>query len=273
MKILFTDLDGTLLNSSNKISSADIQTVESLGTKGVIRVIATGRSIFITRKVIPKNFPIDYLLFSTGVGILEWKTKKIIYKNFIPRQAAQKIAEILITQKKNFAAHQKIPYNHHYQYFAPNNINDSYNRNKIYKDYITPLKSITDINDSSQFVVILSNKISEFIELQQIIASKIKGIRIVRATSPLNASNNWFEIYSKKVSKGLTAMWLCKKLNISRNNTVGIGNDYNDIDLLKFTHKSFMVENAPSELKKMFEITSSNNHNGVSNVIKKVLSV
>ena len=270
MKIIFTDLDGTLLNPNNKISIQDFQTLENLGAKGIVRVIATGRNIFSAKKVIPNNFPVDYLLFSTGLGILEWKTQTIIYNNFIPRNTAQKIAKILIAQKKDFAVHRKTPYNHYYHYFATNNIQDSNSRNKIYKDYITPLKAIDNINDVSQFVVILSDKISEFIELQKNISSKIQGVRIVRATSPLNNSNIWFEVYPKKVSKGLTALWLCKKLNINRNETVGIGNDYNDIDLLKFTNKSFMVENAPVELKKMFETTSSNAQNGFSQAINEL---
>ena len=270
MKILFTDLDGTLLNSKNTISKKDLQALELLKKKKTIIVIATGRSIYSAKKVLNQNLPIDYLMFSTGLGIMNWKTSKIIYKNSINKNTAKQIIDVLIQQKKDFAAHHQIPNNHFYYYYTANNINDVSVRNKLYENYITPLKSDSNIGKIAQFIVILSSNYSEFIELQTKISTKISGIRIIRATSPLNNSNIWFEIYPKNVSKGLTALWLCKQLNINRNETIGIGNDYNDIDLLKFTKKSFIVENAADNLKKLFEITTSNENSGVANVIKTI---
>jgi hydroxymethylpyrimidine pyrophosphatase-like HAD family hydrolase len=53
-------------------------------------------------------------------------------------------------------------------------------------------------------------------------------------------------------------------------NICGLGNDYNDIDFLNITGKSFMVENAPEDLKKMYELTVSNDENPLSKVIKTI---
>ena len=47
-------------------------------------------------------------------------------------------------------------------------------------------------------------------------------------------------------------------LNIEHNQTVGVGNDYNDFDLLEFTGYSFLTENSPAEIKKSYPGIPSN---------------
>jgi hypothetical protein len=43
-----------------------------------------------------------------------------------------------------------------------------------------------------------------------------------------------------------------------------VGNDYNDLDLLEWAAHSFVVENAPDDMKNRFETVSSNNNGGVA---------
>ena len=74
LQMVITDLDGTLANPEQKISQADLDTLKRLGEMDIIRVIATGRSLYSAIKILDKNLPIDYLLFSSGAGILSWKT-------------------------------------------------------------------------------------------------------------------------------------------------------------------------------------------------------
>ena len=45
MKILFTDLDGTLLNRDKKISSENLEAIDYASRQGNITVISTGRSL------------------------------------------------------------------------------------------------------------------------------------------------------------------------------------------------------------------------------------
>ena len=76
MKAIITDLDGTILPQGENISTSTLHTLEQLGAEGIIRIIATGRTLFAARKFLPDNFPIDYLVFSSGAGIMRWRDKK-----------------------------------------------------------------------------------------------------------------------------------------------------------------------------------------------------
>jgi hypothetical protein len=60
-------------------------------------------------------------------------------------------------------------------------------------------------------------------------------------------------------------------LQIGQENTVGIGNDYNDFDLLEFTGHSFLTENAPSIIKNTFPNLPSNENDAFAFATQLIL--
>ena len=63
-KMIVTDLDGTLLNSEGQVSNRNYETLNKLKDLGHLRVIATGRSLFSTKKILTLDFPFDHLISS-----------------------------------------------------------------------------------------------------------------------------------------------------------------------------------------------------------------
>ena len=53
---------------------------------------------------------------------------------------------------------------------------------------------------------------------------------------------------------------------------MSVGNDYNDLDLLEWTSGSFVVDNAPADLKKRFVGVNSNNDGGVAEAARRWLA-
>ena len=134
IKLVVTDLDGTLLNSSGKVSQEDVDTLLELSRKGVVRAIATGRSPYSFDKVIPVDFPIDYLIFSSGAGTMEWKNKNILYTTELLAEEVQDVADILIQNEVDFMVHEPIPTNHRFLYHqASSNNSDFTHRIEIYQ--------------------------------------------------------------------------------------------------------------------------------------------
>jgi hypothetical protein len=78
------------------------------------------------------------------------------------------------------------------------------------------------------------------------------------------------EIFPEGVSKGHSVDWLCKYLgDIQPNEILAIGNDYNDLDLLNYTPNSYLVSNAPEELKQKFKVVASNDESGFAEAVEK----
>ncbi len=266
-KIVITDLDGTLLNPQHQISDKDFQCLKLLGAHKIYRVIATGRSLYSLNKVLQSNFPIDYLIFSSGSGILNWNSKDILYAQSLNANEVAIIATLLMNMNLNFMIHKPIPDNHYFMYHQTGiETPDFFHRIKIYEKYAQPLTiDPKEFGDACQFVAVIQEDISFY----EYIRNKMSQFKVIRTTSPLDGNSIWIEIFPRAVSKGSAAAWLCQRLGCDPAAVVGIGNDYNDIDLLNWTQHSFVVENAPYELKQKFEITDSNTNSGFTKAVQK----
>jgi len=269
--LIITDLDGTLLNSHHSVSKKDLQILRKLKQKGIYSVIATGRSFFSVKKVLPMDFPIDYLIFSCGAGIMEWNSKNIIFSSQMDPQQVVEISKKLISMDLDFMIQSPIPDNHKFFYYHSGRENPDFHRRiELYKKFAEPLNTnLKDYGPASQIIAISEDGKHIFSKIK----NKIKNIHIVRSTSPLDYKTNWIEIFAQGISKAHTARWLCDKLGISHNNTLAIGNDYNDVKLLEWANASFVVENAPEEIKECFTVTKSNNNSGFSEAVKKVIEI
>jgi len=118
MKRMFvTDYDGTLAADDGKVSQESMKMLEELGEAGVVRVIATGRSLFSLKTVVKKDFPIDYLVFSSGIGIYDWNNNKLLQENDIGESETSEVYNYLIKKKYDFMVQLPVPNNHFFHHF------------------------------------------------------------------------------------------------------------------------------------------------------------
>ncbi len=268
LKMVITDLDGTLLNNSKQVSKMDLETLKKLKNRNIIRVVATGRSLYSSKKVLKDNFPIDYLIFSSGLGLVNWKSKKITSHKVLNNKDIKYISDIFIKNNIDFSIQNSIPDNHHFWYYTSGNKNlDFENRNMIYKKYAKRLVNNKIPNIASQFIGIIPYDLEKFNNIK----NQIENYKIIRASSPLDGKSIWIEVFPKKISKASGVKSICKKLKIKRKQTMSIGNDYNDIDLLNWTNFSYIVSNAPSDLKEIYKLTSSNTNSGFSEAVNNYI--
>jgi len=261
--IIAIDLDGTLLNSNSELSEINRKALLRAQQNGYIVVIATGRSLFSAKKVLVKDLPVDYLVFSSGAGAVDWKTDELLFSNNIPTNKTQYIIDILKKNHLDFMVHKAVPDNH---WFAFHDTNDNYPdftlRKEIYSDYVFNLPSGNWVNESCQFIVMFSD-ISDFYNIKELFSD----MKVIRTTSPLNGETIWMEIFPVNVSKATGVDFLRKKHNLKIKNIVAIGNDFNDIDMLEYAQNSYVVANAPEKLLIKYKKVESNNNDGVAEVI------
>ncbi|MBN1408735.1 MAG: HAD family phosphatase [Calditrichaceae bacterium] len=269
LQMVITDLDGTLADPDQKISAADLNTLKRLGENNIIRVIATGRSLYSVNNVLDKKLPIDYLLFSSGAGILNWKTKKIIKKNSLTVKNIQTINTYLKDIQADFMLHFPIPEDHKFLYYESGKDNPDFKRRiEIYKSFSDCMHSAAITPQSAcHYIIITSNNHITY----KPIANELKAFSVIRTTSPLDKKTLWIEIFPAHVSKGQSAAWLCDQLGVDQKNVLSIGNDYNDLDLLEWSGYSFVVHNAQQLLKKKFNHTKSNHESAFTHAVHQVI--
>ena len=268
VRLVVTDLDGTLLTSQRTLCPKNLETLEYLGGQGVVRMIATGRSLHSARDVLTPALPIDYLAFSSGAGVIQWPSEKLVQTHNLNDAEALNALRVLMELGISCMVHWAIPHNHIFHYWrawegAPR---DFERRLERYRQYAYPIKNLSCIDKPiCQLLGILpSNKLPRFALVQK----KLPQLNVFRTTSPLDHQSVWIEIFPPEVGKASAAAWVAARHQVALERTLAVGNDYNDVDLLDWAALGFVVENAPSPLLRRYRVVCSNDAGGFSHAVQ-----
>ena len=266
--MLVVDYDGTLAASDYKVSESTRKKFIEAGEKNVIRVINTGRSLFSLNTVLDEDFPLDYLVFSTGIGIYDWKDKNLLADYEISEIETFEVYNYLCEQDFDFMVQLPVPDNHYFHHFGDKNRNaDFKSRVSNYEAYgIKPISNCP--RAASQFVIICPENKDYFEQIRL----RFPYLKVVKATSPINHKSIWVEILPKGVSKSSGIEFLMKKLSIPLNEIIVVGNDFYDLDMLNFvtSENAYVVSNAPETLKKTFNVIETNDEDAVAKLIAAI---
>jgi Cof subfamily protein (haloacid dehalogenase superfamily) len=273
LKLVATDLDGTFLRNDKSISKENLDALQSLGERGILRVVATGRNLKKTQEVIADHVPFDYIVFSSGAGVYDCKNEKLLFYQNLNKMVVRHLSDFLVTRDLNFHLFKAVPENYKCWYYRgsiPCSEFESYF--DFHQSQSEPLPVSQDVDsEACQFLVVFPNDLDRFQSLKEEIHRNFPEVKVVRTSSPLDTGYIWMEIFHHSVSKGNGVKFLCDTLKIEHEYTLGIGNDFNDLDLLEFTNYSYMVDNGPQELKGRFLCTESNEENAFAKALKKHL--
>ncbi len=85
------------------------------------------------------------------------------------------------------------------------------------------------------------------------------------------------DLLPRGVSKGWALQRLAVRLGIDRKETLAIGDNWNDVDMLEWAGQAFMMGNAAQELRTMAKVNGwkqapSNDQDGVAHVLETVVA-
>jgi hydroxymethylpyrimidine pyrophosphatase-like HAD family hydrolase len=272
--IFVTDFDGTLLRSDRTVSQVDWTALKRLSDHGALRVIATGRSLYSFNKVADPELPVDFVIFSTGAGICDYPSRRMLRNIGLEPDEVKQAVDVLLSAQLDFMIHDPIPENHRFRYHASGRPNRDFDRRlALYREFAQPLAggSRDGFGPATQLVAVIPPEAG--FDALQLVRDRLTDFSIIQTTSPLDGESTWIEIFLFNVSKGLTSSWLASRLGIDLRDSVSVGNDYNDLDLLEWAETSYVVANAPAALTSRFTCVASNDENGVAEAVERWLRV
>lgn len=273
VKAIIIDLDGTTLPRQwNAISQENREALHQAGEQGIVRILATGRSVFSFQNALPEGLPIDYMVFSSGAGIMRWSDKRILLTRELSPEETLDIANFLWKYDINFTIQQKIPDTHHFYYRNISTPHEDFRRRiENYPGLGISIRDTGEIHGgATQFLVILD---ALQLKLHGEIEERLSNYSVIRSTSPIDNEAIWTEIFAPNVNKGNTCAILLDQLNIPYSECAGLGNDYNDIDFLERCGHPFIVSNAPETLKAKFTNVAADVDDGLAKFIHRSLNL
>ncbi|WP_026672893.1 Cof-type HAD-IIB family hydrolase [Alkalihalobacterium bogoriense] len=284
VKMIATDLDGTLLNEYGVISEQNSEAIKKAQQLGIPVVVVTGRSYVSAKKLVDAvgiTCPIIGLNGAqtfTEEGVL---TKSIpmhrdIYEKVIEMCEQQATHFDIYTSKANFTKSEEsafetllgfIKRSPHYngQLDEARKIAERYIEFEEFKPVENRFTTITE--DVTVFKVICFSPDDERLKR---IRTQLQQIDDLIITASIKEN---LEFNSKDANKGAALAKFAAELQIPMEEVMAIGDNFNDVTMLQMAGRSVAMGNAEEEIKEMCHfVTKTNVEHGVAEAIEEMLA-
>jgi Cof subfamily protein (haloacid dehalogenase superfamily) len=258
IKLVVTDMDGTLLNSQHEVSSRFYELYKELSSKGILFAAASGRQY---NSIVSKLSPIRdkiYVIAENG-GIAMYGDREIVST---PLQASLKNT-ILDTFIGNRNVHPVL--------CARNNAFVSGHSEeflKILKEYYTEFEIINDLHSFKEEVMKIA--VYHFDSSEKYIyplVAPFEDSLMVKISG-----QHWVDISDRNAHKGYALQKIQDQLGIGPGETLVFGDYNNDLEMMALSDYSFAMANAhPNVVKAAKYSTTSNDQLGVETILENLL--
>lgn len=255
--LLVSDLDGTLLDTAQRISPENIEAIRRFREQGGIFTLATGR---MEQSVIPfvQTLQLDVpVIVYNGARIYSPATGEVLYDRHLP--LTQELWDRLLEQADDAVGIFLYRGGEVYTPFR-NEIVEKHER----KDRV-PCILLTDRNVFGDVTKLLL--ISDDLE-------KLKRFECIVEDSGMPnemiySEWNYLEVLPPDVSKGVALQELQRILNLENAYTMAVGDNLNDLSMVRCANRGFAVENAHPDLKEAADdITVHHEQHAIAAIIQ-----
>lgn len=272
-KLVFFDVDGTLLNDHKTINKSTIDAIEKLKDKGFIFCIATGRGLSEGILEIAKIAGLNgYLILANGnfVWDINNETLSLIGRP-IDSTVINAFYKAAVTSKRElnlFFNDGSIK-----AYYFGENVNDEVHDPNFYIS--GPSTYVYNNNDEvkadlDKSIVHISLKAEH--EVIKKYYPILKAFETDKLAQISNVSNVYVEAESFGISKWTGVQFIQKKLNVANEDTYAIGDSLNDLILLTNVTNSVCMGNGSDEVKKIAKtVIGSNNTDAIGTYLNSLV--
>jgi len=267
-RLLAMDMDGTVLNSEKNISPRTDAAIRRALAQGKEVLFATGRCPAEVRRELEEYPDMSYVLCLSGALVLDVRRGKTLADITIPLPLAQQVLAVadgldamvtLYAGDDVFVEHKR---KGHMEYFGCQCFA------KLYDDCAVWVEDIREVLTTHGDRIHKANIFCHTVEDWGKADEGLKGL-------PLNYASgipNNYEISPNGVNKGEGLRLLCEAMGISIEEAIAVGDEGNDVAMIRAAGLGVAMGNAPDWIKVEADyVTADCDHDGVAEVIEKFL--
>jgi hypothetical protein len=274
IKLICTDLDGTLLRDDKTISSFSLEVLKKAKQAGLKIVPVTGRHFDgIDKKIL--DIGLDFAICSNGAALYDLKKNICIREECIDSSIIKKYLDLFeeYDVMSDFFIEKKA-------YTDSRNLDvlKDVNATESVKNYIKNsrinLESIKDFylqnNPSVQKITLNFRYINGKYKNKEKLRKELEKNPLLSCVT--GGANN-LEITSSLATKGECIRFLSKYCGIPVSEIMSIGDTENDLSMLSATGYSVAMGNADDNVKALCDyITDTNENNGAAKAIERIIN-
>ena len=283
MKLFVTDLDGTLLNSAHELTDHSKATIKKAMAMKIPVCIATGRSYRDILQIFKDFEKMPYIISSNGASLYDESGKKL-HGVSIPKNQVREIVNYLKAHHLQFEVADD-----DYTYVTKWGIDllkkeledvgvkDQRKKKELENDVLGivlsqgNLRIVSSIDDMLEKITSV-NSISSISAYLNKINQAMENFTMDKRIRTFSSWKYNFEMTNRDTSKGIALKALCEKLQIDLKDIVVVGDNYNDLSMLKIAGYKVAMENAVENVKSLAdEVILSNDDDGVAHFLQEKL--
>jgi len=249
IKMVVTDLDGTLLYDDKTISPRTKAAFEGLRKKGIKTVYATGRGA----SAIELTSSCQFDGAAHNNGAIAYDGDELLYKKLL---SADSVRELLIACDKAGVRIVAECNNYHYANFD------------IAKEWPWPIQyEIVDFTNHKES----AEKLYAILDSQNVLDVMAKNLGEAQY---LQATRDGFAlVMHEEAQKSKAVAKLAQRWNIDKSEIVAFGDDVNDLDLLEYCGIGVAMGNAVDEVKAIAnQVCDTNENDGIAKWLEENLN-
>ncbi len=260
------DLDGTIINNEKKISEKDRNAIMKARELGIKIIVCTGRppsSAIEFAKDLSGSSTGNYVIAFNGAAIMDVSKEEIIKSFLLPNDLADPIVDVA-----NELDYLVIGFGKD-KYFANMGGDDLTGYIDRVKIPIEIDKNFNKKYKNDYYNILIKNSNRQALE-------KAKDMLHDYAQGKMNmmySASVLLEFFNLNATKGNALKSLSSLLSIPLSNILAIGDNFNDISMLKEAGYSAAVANSEDEVKAIagYVAKNDNNNSAVSEIIEKFI--
>lgn len=280
MNLIAIDLDGTLLGKDGKISEANQEAIRKRQAKGDIVAFCSGRSLH-DMQTIAEVSNLD-VAFICGNGSLTSVNGEIIRSQIL---AGDKLKELMAEVSKAEL---------YFEIYTNKGVYVEKNRQPILEKEKQELFDAPEEREGADTIIQLQQKQYGLVQVDDYLAAGVLDLEpyklfilTFRRQELEKLEDKWkdradislttsgyqkLEIAHPDASKGNALAELAKYYNVSKENTIAIGDNFNDISMFQYAGTAIAMQNAEPDVKEYADhITRYNDEAGVSYALNEII--
>ena len=270
IKLVASDLDGTLLDKNKEITPRLYHALEQMNEQGIYFVPATGRPFSTVPQAIKALPFLRYVITSNGAAIYDAVEKKAVIENNLSPNAVDAVIPI--------AKHLPVitEYFIHGKAYIAKSVYENlstYGLTESHVRYILnsriPVENFWEKMQKSHAILENINLIFRDMDLRKQVWAELRalGLCSVTASTPEN-----IEITSPLATKAKALETLCAMLGIEAEHVLAVGDSDNDLPMLEFAGIGVAMANGEAHIKAAADMIAEDcNHFGAAKILEQLL--
>ena len=274
IRLLATDIDGTLLNPQFQISEGDLAALRRARASGIEIVLVTGRRHTFALPI-AKQLGFDLWLISSNGAVTRSLAGETFHRDLMPRQ----ICRELVGAMQDFRDNTVLTFDketkgaivlEHLDDLNPS-IQRWLEKNMAYIEFVVPIENAL-VNDPVQAMFCGSMaRMSQ--ALRTLEGSGMEGRITVLRTEYPERDLSMIDVLNTGCSKGHALERWAAHRGYRREEVMAIGDNHNDVEMLEFAGHPVIMGNACEELRgRGWNVTLGNDQCGVAAAVAEVVS-